>query len=116
MATAESTIEKKQPAQVNGASQGEETTPAARAKAAKKTYKKSRAEAANPSVRYFLGGDSSSSMPHLAEERTSEVEVIAEAFRKQVSFFVVQEFTVEVQNHNGAPLLRKHLVKDRASP
>jgi hypothetical protein len=115
MAT-ESIIEKREPTFVNGSGQGEATTPAGRSKVAKKIYKKSRAETAMPSVRYFLGGDSSSSTPHLAEERTSELEAITEAFRRQVSFFVVQEFAVEVQNQNGAPLLRKRPVKDRASP
>jgi hypothetical protein len=68
-------------------------------------------------VRYFLSsGQAQSDKPDLSAECAQEVEAIAEAFRKQVSFFVVQEFTVHVENRNGAPLLRKDPVKDRSSP
>ncbi len=116
MASAELSTDKKQNGLPNGLSAGEEASPAARVKAVKKAPKKPRTEAGIPSARYFLGDDSSSGSPRLTDERTSEFDAIAEAFRKEVSLFVVQEFTVEVQNHNGVPLLRKHPVKDRSSP
>lgn len=116
MAVPESIAEKKQHGLVNGFSAAEEPAPAVRPKTPKKGSKKSRVDAVAPSVRYFLAGDSSSSTPQLTEERPSELEAIADAFRKQVSFFVVQEFSVDMQNHNGAPLLRKTPVKDRSSP
>lgn len=116
MAVPESVTENKQHGLVNGFSAGEEAAPAVRPKAPKKGSKKTRVEAAAPSVRYFLSSDSSTSTPQLTEERPSEIEAIADAFRKQVSFFVVQEFSVDMQNHNGAPLLRKTPVKDRSSP
>lgn len=117
MAQIEPTTEKKDHRPVNGASWNEETTPSAAPRATRKIPKKP-ARHGKPafSVRYFLAGNASGDPPHLSEERASEVEAIAEAFRKQVSFFVVQEFTVEVDNHNGAPLLRKAPVKDRPSP
>ncbi len=115
MAIAESVMENKQHGPVNGSSVGEETQPGQRPKAVKKISKKSRTETGVPSMRYFLGGDPSGNTPQLMEEHASEVEVVAEAFRRQVSFFVVQEFTVDVQNQNGAPLLRKNPVKDRSS-
>ena len=116
MAANELIVDKKPHGLVNGSSLGEETPPTPRPKGAKKGPKKSRANSAAPSPRYFLGRDPSSGTPQLAEERSSELEAIADAFRKEVSFFIVQEFTVEVDSRNGAPLLRKHPVKDRSSP
>jgi hypothetical protein len=116
MANTELVTEKKHNGLVNGSGLGEEMSPVPRPKVARKGAKKSRTDTAVPVPRYFLGSGASTGTPQLAEERTSEVEIIADAFRKQVSFFVVQEFTVDVQNHNGAPLLRKNPVKDRSSP
>ena len=116
MASAELSTDKKQNGLQNGLSVGEEASPTPRAKTVKKAAKRSRTETGVASVRYFLGGDPSSGSPQLMDERTSEFDAIAEAFRKQVSLFVVQEFTVEVQNHNGVPLLRKTPVKNRSSP
>lgn len=116
MAVPELVPEKKQQGLVNGFSVGDESAPAVRLKTPKKAVKKSRVETAAPSVRYFLAGDSSGGTPQLTDERPSELEAIADAFRKQVTFFVIQEFSVDMQNHNGAPLLRKTPVKDRSSP
>lgn len=117
-AASELIVEKKHHAGlVNGSSSAEETPPASRpVKSTKKSPKKSRTDNAVPVLRYFLGGDPSTATPQLTEERTNEVEAITDAFRKQVSFFAVQEFTVEVDSRNGTPLLRKHPVKDRSSP
>lgn len=116
MAVTESVAEKKQHALVNGLSGGEEAAPALRPKSPKKDPKKTRVQTAAPSLRYFIAGDSGSGTPQLTEERSSELEAIADAFRKQVTFFVIQEFSVDMQNHNGAPLLRKIPVRDRSSP
>jgi hypothetical protein len=117
MAAVEQTVEKKTNVALNGPSLNEETTSSAAPKATRKISRKpARRERPASSVRYFLAGNSSGDAPHLSAERPSEVEAVADAFRKQVSFFAVEEFTVQMENHNGAPLLRKAPVKDRSSP
>lgn len=113
MASIEQVSEKA--ALVNGGSVAEDAA-SRRSKATKKASRKPRAHPAPSGIRYFIGAESDSSTPQLVEERSSEVEAIAEAFRKQVSVFVVQEFRVDVETHKGAPLLRKYPVNNRSSP
>ena len=117
MAEVESVREKKSHEVLNGSRSGEEMPQSATPKVTRKSSKKMRHDKATSPVRYFLSsGQTQSDKPDLSAECAQEVEAIAEAFRKQVSFFVVQEFNVHVENHNGAPLLRKDPVKDRSSP